>query len=170
MKLKLFIWILLLIPLFLSGQTNQIPNFKYLSITGDSILIAKYSDINKLIYSFKKGRMDIDTVKSTIYIGQNFAIINEPYARQDLQRDQVMKTSLWLDSIIIAEQQEELARKDTLISDQNKLISDLNQRYLAVSDMVVVCEKDRKKKTFAAKIFKWSFLGMCGVAFVLGVK
>lgn len=105
-----------------------------------------------------------------IKLTDKYILIDSAFCDKDLQHDQVIRTQLWLDSIIIAEQQEEITRKDTLIFDQNKQISDLQQRYLAISDMVVMCEKDRKKQRFAAKVFQWSFMGMCAVAFVLGVK
>jgi hypothetical protein len=108
--------------------------------------------------------------------GQSISLMNDgakidtTFAREDLQRDQLARTCLWLDSIIIAEQQDEIGRKDTVISLQSKQISNLQERYLTMSTMVVICEKDRKKERFGRKVFQYAFVGMTVVAFILGVK
>lgn len=104
-----------------------------------------------------------------IKLTDKYILIDSAFCEQDLQHDQIMKTSLWLDSIIIAEQQEELARKDTLNSIQSKQISELQERYVAMSSMVVMCERDRKGEKKLRKVFQYAFMGMCGVAFILGV-
>lgn len=98
------------------------------------------------------------------------AKIDTTFARNDLEKDQAKDSQIFFDALIIESMQKEIAEKDTIIAVQFRNIDTINQRYLAMSDMVVMCERDLKKYKRAEKVYKWSFMGMCVVAFVLGVK
>lgn len=172
---------LVFLPYFGSGQTINLKN--RVEFKGDTLIFLD-GNYNVLpLDSMGYGLLTSDTftfseikperrnkIHSTIKLYNDGAKIDTAFARNDLERDRAKDSQIFLDGLIIDSYQQELAEKDTIISEQNKQISDLQQRYLDMSNSVVICEKTLKSYKRSSKIYRWCFIAMMGIAFGLGVK
>jgi hypothetical protein len=109
------------------------------------------------------GGQSITLVKNTI-------VLDTTFAREDLERDQLKDLLFDINRQIIDNQESELEKKDTIVSLQATKIQSLYNEKLALSDMVVLGEKNIRKQKRMKVIFQGLFTGAMIIITYIAVK
>jgi len=106
----------------------------------------------------------------TITLVKNVIILDTIFAREDLQRDQLKDLLFDINKQTIDNQEQEIAKKDTIISLQAAKIQSLYNEKLALSDMVVLGERQIRKQKRIKVIFQGLFTGAMIVITYIAMK
>ena len=106
----------------------------------------------------------------SITLTKNVIILDTIFAREDLQRDQLRDLLFDISKQIIDNQESELTKKDTIISLQVAKIQSLYNEKLALSNMIILGERQIRKQKRVKVIFQGLFTGIIILITYISIK